>query len=47
MATIVSAEEARVAWIRTPSNSPDELTAWQALYDAAVPRPEPVPESAP
>jgi hypothetical protein len=45
MATIVSAEEARVAWILTPSNSPDELPAWGRLYDAVVPRPADGPGS--
>lgn len=47
MQTIVSADEARAAWILTPSSSPDELPAWLRLYEAAVPRPEPVAESAP
>ena len=50
MASVTSADKARTAWILTPPNTDDELTAWLAAYEATVgPAPAgsvPLPERA-
>jgi hypothetical protein len=40
MASVTTADEARMVWILTPANAPGELDAWRAAYEAAVPRPD-------